>query len=148
MVWRIFIEVFGLLHFNEVANLHFDDISWTPIGFDLIIRKSKTDQHAKGSFVSISRNSNSLLCPVSLTLLYFKRFNIKHGFLLPSLKGHLPNYDSPLSYSKALKDLRKSLKSVGIEPSGFGEHSGRGGGITAAAASSLSSISRVINWAV
>ena len=137
-VWRIFIEFFGLLRFNEVANLRFEDISWTPIGFDILIRRSKTDQHAKGNFVSISRNSNPLLCPVSLTLLYFKRLNIQHGFILPSFKGKQPNFEKPLLYSSALQDLRRTLKSVGIDPSGFGEHSGRRGGTTAAAASGAS----------
>ena len=58
-VWRIFIEFFGLLRFNEVANLQFKDLSWTSVGFDLFIRKSKIDQHAKDDFVSISRNSDS-----------------------------------------------------------------------------------------
>ena len=41
-------------------------------------------------------------------------------------------YPSP--YSTALRDLRNLLRLVGIDPSGFGEHSGRRGGTTAAAA--------------
>ena len=84
--WRIFIEFFGLLRFNEVANLRYEDLIWTPIGFDILIKKSKTDQHAKGDYVSISRHSNPVLCPVSLTLLYLKRLNYTSGFILPSLK--------------------------------------------------------------
>ena len=137
-VWRIFIEFFGLLRFSEVANLRFEDISWTSIGFDISIKRSKTDQHARGTFVSISRNSDPLLCPVSLTLLCFKRLNIQHGFLLPSFKGKQPNFDKPLLYSSALQDLRKALKLVGIDLSGFGDHSGRRGGTTVAAASGAS----------
>ena len=39
-----------------------------------------------------------------------------------------------LPYSIALRDLRNLLRLVGINPSGFGEHSGRRGGTTAAAA--------------
>ena len=137
-VWRIFIEFFGLLRFNEVANLKFDDVFWTPIGFDLFIRKSKTDQHAKGDYVSISCNSDPTLCPVSLTKLYFKRINCTGGYLLPTFKGKIPDFNNPLSYSAALRDLRKCLSNVGIDPTGFGEHSGRRGGTTAAAASGAS----------
>ena len=137
-IWRIFIEFFGLLRFNEVANLHFEDLTWTSIGFDLFIRKSKTDQHAKGDFVSLSRNFNDLLCPISLTMLYFKRFNLSSDFLLVSIRGNIPDSSKPLAYATALKDLRKCLSLVGIDPSGFGEHSGRRGGTTAAAAAGVS----------
>ena len=94
---------------------------WTSIGFDIFIRKSKTDQHAKGDYVSIARNSNPLLCPVSLTILYLKRLKITSGFLLPSHKGRLPDPNSPLVYSTALRDLLKCLSFVNID--GFGEHS-------------------------
>ena len=137
-VWRIFIEFFGLLRFNEVANLTFDDITWTEVGFDLSIKKSKTDQHAKGDYVSISKNSDPLLCPVALTKLYFRRLNYSSGFLLPVFKHQKPDSKSPLAYATALKDLRVSLASVNIDPSGFGEHSGRRGGTTAAAISGAS----------
>ena len=132
-IWRIFIELFGLLHFNGVSNLQFEDIKWTTIGFDLKIRKSKTDQHGKGDFVSISQNTNPMLCPVSLSLWYFKRLNYSSGFLLPTLKGHWPLSDKILSYTTALKDLRKVLSLIDIDPAGFGEHSGRRGGATFAA---------------
>ena len=132
-VWRIFIEFFSLLRFNKVANLRFDDFSWTPVGFDLHIRRSKTNQHAKGNFVSVSKNSNPLLCPVSLTLLYFKRLHYSSGFLLSSMKGGTPDSDNAVSYATALWDLRRRLTKVGIDPTGFGEHSGRQGGTTVVA---------------
>ena len=137
-VWRIFIEFFGLLRFNEVANLTFDDVTWTDMGFDLSIRKSKTDQHGKGDFVSIFKNSDPLLCPVALTKLYFKRLSYASGYLLPTFKNQKPNSTCPLAYSTALRDLRSSLTFVNIDPSGFGEHSGRRGGTTAAAISGAS----------
>ena len=137
-IWRIFIEFFGLLRFNEVANLCYDDLIWTTIGFDIFIKKSKTDQHAKGDYVSISRHSNPVLCSVSLTLLYLKRLNYTSGFILPAVKGKLPDSSTPLSYASALRDLKKCLSHVNINPSGFGEHSGCRGGTTAAAISGAS----------
>ena len=36
-VWRIFIQFYGLLRFNEVSNLTISDISWTSLGFDIFI---------------------------------------------------------------------------------------------------------------
>ena len=132
-IWRIFIEFFGLLRFNEVANLVMSDISWTSTGFDIFIKKSKTDQHSKGDYVSIKRNKNASICPVSLTLFYFKKFDIKSGYLLPVLRGRNIVTSSPLTYNTALRDLRKCLSKIGVDPNGFGEHSGRRGGTTAAA---------------
>ena len=42
-VWHIFIEFYGLLRFSEVSHLQFSDNSWTSLGFDIFIAKSKTD---------------------------------------------------------------------------------------------------------
>ena len=52
---------------------------------------------------------------------------------MPSLKGSSPNSLSPLKYSTALRDLHNILRSIGVDRSGYGEHSGRRGGTTAAA---------------
>ena len=137
-IWRIFIEFYGLLRFNEVAQLTFSDLIWTHVGFDLFIKKSKTDQHKKGDFVSFAKHKNSVLCPVLLTQFYLQRFNLSKGLLLPCIRGKTIVLDSPLSYNTALRDLRKCLSKIGIDPSGFGEHSGRRGGTTAAAAAGAS----------
>ena len=52
---------------------------------------------------------------------------------MPSFRGKTIVTSSPLLYNTALRDLRKCLTKVGINPEGFGEHSGRRGGTTAAA---------------
>ena len=41
-------------------------------------------------------------------------------------------------YNTALRDLKKCLSKVGIDPSGFGEHSGQRGGTTAAVSADAS----------
>ena len=53
---------------------------------------------------------------------------------MPAIKHKLPDPLTPLSYNTALRDLRSALSTIGIDPSGYGEHSGRRGGTTAAAA--------------
>ena len=58
--------------------------------------------------------------------------------MLPSLKGQTPDPECALAYSTALRDLRKCVSSVNIDPAEFGEHSGRHGGTTAAAAAGAS----------
>ena len=47
-IWRVAIEFYGLLRYSEVSQLLFSDITWTDLGFDIFIKKSKTDQTCKG----------------------------------------------------------------------------------------------------
>ena len=57
---------------------------------------------------------------------------------MPSLKKSSPDPHSPLKYNTALRDLRSALRLIGVDPTGYGEHSGRRGGTTAAAAKGTS----------
>ena len=78
------------------------------------------------------------ICPVLLTQFYLQKFNLTRGHLLPCLRGKTTVLDSALSYNTALRDLRRCLSKIGVDPSGYGEHSGRRGGTTAAAAAGAS----------
>ena len=133
-IWRIFMQFFALLRFNEVASLTFDDLIWTPAGLDLFIKRSKTDQHAKGATVSLNYNSDPKLCPVRLTIKYIKMLKYDSGFLLPVMFKKKPDGSSSLKYHSALSDFKQLFKFFNMDPSGYGEHSGRRGGTTAAAA--------------
>ena len=133
-VWRVFIEFYGLLRFSEVSRLTFADISWTNLGLDIFISKSKTGQSGKGDWVSIASQSDSPSCPVRFTRKYLSLLPFDSGFIMPSVKRSVPDASSPLSYSTALRDLRSVLSQIGLDPHGYGEHSGRRGGTTAAAA--------------
>ena len=137
-VWRIVIEFYGLLRFSEVSQLTFSDITYTDIGFDIYIAKSKTDQTRKGSTVSVSSQFGSSWCPVALTRRYFSRLGYKSGHIMPSSQGEIPDPKVPLKYHVALRDLRSALTSIGIDPTGYGEHSGRRSGTTAAASKGAS----------
>ena len=53
---------------------------------------------------------------------------------MPSMKNSNPNPLTPLAYNTVLRDLCTVLTKIGIDPTGYGEHSGRRGGTTAAAA--------------
>ena len=137
-VWRVFIEFYGLLRFNEVSNLRFSDLTWTDLGFDIFISKSKTDQSRKGDWVSIAAQPGSSGCPVSFTCRYLSVLPYYSGYIMPSLHNSLPDSLSPLKYNTALRDLRSALRLIGVNPTGYGKHSGRRGGTTAAAAKGAS----------
>ena len=57
----------------KLQNFSYQDLIWNPNGFDIFVKKSKTDQHVKGDYVSIVKNDNSAICPVILTLHYLKK---------------------------------------------------------------------------
>ena len=137
-VWRIVIEFYALLRFSEVSQLTFSDITWTDIGLDIFIAKSKTDQTRKGDWVSIASQPNSVYCPVALTQRYLSFLKYTSGYVMPSTKRSKPDPCTPLKYHTALRDLRSALSLIGIDPSGYGEHSGRRGGTTAAASKGAS----------
>ena len=98
------------------------------------ICRSKTDQHAKSSWVSVTRNKDPKICPIRLTHLYLHRLGYTSGYLMPAMSGRKPDQKTALRYNTALLDLKSLLKSIGINPQGYGEHRGRRGGTTAAAA--------------
>ena len=137
-VWRVAIEFYGLLRFSEVSNLTFTDIVWNDLGFDIFIAKSKTDQTMKGNWVSVASQPGSAWCPVNLTRRYLSLFKGDLGFLMPPSKNDIPDTTKSLNYNTALRDLRSILSLIGLDPAGYGEHSGRRGGTTAAAAKGAS----------
>ena len=132
-VWRVFMQFYGLLRYSEVSNLTISDISWTDVGFDIFISRSKTDQTGKGNWVSVAAQPGCARCPVSFTKRYISFLSYQSGFLMPSCSNDIPNGSVSLLYNSALRDLRSALRLIGIDPQGYGEHSGRRGGTTAAA---------------
>ena len=117
-------EFYGLLRFSEVSQLKISDISWTDLGLDIFISKSKTDQTRKGDWVAIASQPNSCFCPVAFTRKYISILPYDSGFIMPSLKSSIPDPTSPLKYNTALRDLRSVLRMIGVDPQGYGEHSG------------------------
>ena len=104
-VWRVAMEFYGLLRFSEVSNLTFSDIIWTDLGFDIFIKKSKTDQTMKGDWVSVASQPDSPWCPVLLTRRYFALLKTDTGFLMLPTRNKTPDTTRSLSYNTALSDL-------------------------------------------
>ena len=137
-VWRLLIEFYALLRFREVAELTLQDIKFDEEGCTINIKRSKTDQRGVGATTRIHFHKDSSACPVLFTKMYVSRLGYKAGIMLPLVKGRGLCPESSISYHTALNDLRAVLKAVRIDGSGYGEHSGRRGGTTAAAAVGVS----------
>lgn len=163
-VWRNNMQYYSACRFSEINNLHSSDISvqLKPEACVILhIRKSKTDQLQIGAKKYIhSIASNTTACPVRLTLLYLARLR-SHlpsttpycGFLQPrvrldsKLKKQVPLSQHKISYSSCLEETRALLQLLNI-PGRFGEHSGRRGAATQAAANggSLLEIQTLGGW--
>ena len=148
-VWRLNIEYYTMCHFPEVNPLSTQDLTFceTPEpNFSILIKKSKTDQKGLGNTKNLySVIGNRLLCPVSLTRRYLERL-AEHkpeqsyvGNLQPRvrkcsiLKMQVPLPNTVIGYSSCLEESKALMAQLGISGR-FGEHSGRRGGATAAAA--------------
>ena len=68
---------------------------------------------------------------------------------MPAMSDRKPNPCTPLRYNTALLDFKSLPKAINIDPSGFGEHSGRRGGTTAVAAAGASVLELMLQgrWA-
>ena len=148
-VWRLNVEYYTLSRFSEVNQLKTTDLSFVKNpspSINILIRKSKTDQIGLGetrTLYSVLDTPN--LCPVRLTKQYLQRLS-KHqpgqayvGQLQPKVRKcvklgiQIPLGDSVIAYSSCLEESKNLLSKLGISGR-FGEHSGRRGGATAAAA--------------
>ena len=117
----------------KVSHLQFDSD-----GVSVTIPKSKTDQLGRGETVYIQFATHPS-CPVTLIQDYIDRLHYEpnqDGFLQPRITSNngiqRGIWNTTVSYSTALSDLRLLLTSLGYDSSRFGEHSGRRGGATTA----------------
>ena len=135
----------GFLRFSELVNIKRSDVKFHELFMTIFIRKSKTDQHNKGSEVHIA-NTDTELCPSLLMKEYFTKFNIKDDsddFIFRQL-SYCKKSDvfclrnsGPISYTRARELLLHSLSQIGLDKKKFGLHSLRSGGATKAANSGV-----------
>ena len=135
---RLNLKFYGMLQWAEVSALQMEDIRFDTTGMVLHIKRSKTDQMGKRTYVRINITDLDH-CPVEITRLYMQKLNYgtENGYLQPQVRTYKNGEQSgvwykKLSYSKALEDTKAFMAILGRNPADFGEHSGRRGGATAA----------------
>lgn len=135
----ILIAFSGFLRFDELSNLHCNDIQFFDTYFSIKIRKSKTDQYRHGASIVISKGATAA-CPYLMLKRYMNAANLSSvddTFLFrPSFRSkyvcRLIYKNKPLSYSRARECLLNRLREV-VGDMNIGLHSLRAGGATAAA---------------
>lgn len=133
----------GFLRFNEIVNIRRSDIEIHDTHLTVNIRKSKTDVYNKGSSVLIAKTGkktcpvlhvcrylNSAAIPVNSNMFifravtYFKKLNVYH----------LRSQDRPMCYTRVRECLFSKLSGLGLDPTKFGTHGLRAGGLSSSVA--------------
>ena len=163
-VWRLNMEFYSLCRFSEINSLTTKDVQIVETGHPVVkinIRKSKTDQLQRGEVKNLyTLDTRPMLCPVRLTKKYLARLS-KHlpgvtpyvGNLQPRVRKcaksqfQIPLSETIIGYSASLDETKKLLSELNISGK-FGEHSGRRGGATSAAANgaSLEEVQKLGGW--
>ena len=146
-IWRVAMEFFTLGRFDDLIRLRTSSLTFCSQPSEhLKVRfvGGKTDLFSEGSERIVAADLDQpQFCPVRLTRLYLNRLGESYeGLLIPRTRLS-PNRELradpeiPLSYTTALEDLKALLTSLGLDATSYGEHSGKRGGATAAAASGM-----------
>ena len=142
-VWRVVMEYHTLGRWSDIGRLRRPQLKFASspsLHLKICFSGGKNQTfNEKDERIVAADQTNPIHCPVKLTENYLKFLGSKHiGFLVPtcSANGH-PDQEKFVPYSGCLDDLKRPLKTVGIERR-YGEHSGKRGAATQAAENGMS----------
>ena len=127
----------ALLRWDELHRLCADDVQFCATHMSICLHSRKNDQLRQGDNVLVARcSSPSSVCPVSVVQRFVTAASHKpsqklFGCLTSARSG--PGVRGSMSYSRAKELLHQALVRIGVDPRGYGTHSLRSGGATAAA---------------
>lgn len=138
-VWRISMEYHTLGRFSDIVKLCRKDVNYVTDPsphLRILFKGGKNDQYTEGGERVVASNPDVKRCPVQLTLNYFRFLGLSYdGYLVPLCTAkNSPNPAKSVPYSGALTDLKKLMNLLGYDEKLYGEHSGKRGGATTAAA--------------
>lgn len=117
---------------SELVALSTEDITVTPKGADIFIRKSKGDQEGIGATVSIVRGKDH--CPIRALLDWLEASGITEGPVFRRIrKGGAIDPEKPLSGKSVANLIKQYAKAAGLNPADYSGHSLRSGMLTSAA---------------
>jgi integrase len=122
----------GAFRRSELAALEVADLKFTAEGLVIDLRRSKTDQEAKGREVGIPFGADELTCPVRSLKAWLTRANIELGPVFRSVgkNGRLSQF--PLAPDSVAWIIRQAARRAGLAGDISG-HSLRSGHVTTAA---------------
>jgi integrase len=119
----------GCFRRSELVALQAEDIEDTPYGLRILLRRSKTDPHARGAWVDIVRaTAYPGACPVAAVRAWLEAAQISSGPVFRSVsRGRPPRLGASLSGVSVDAIVKQAARLCGLDPKAYGGHSLRAG---------------------
>ncbi len=123
----------GAFRRSELAAIEVSDVSYSKDGLVIDLRRSKTDQEARGRQVGIPFGRDAGTCPVSAVRRWLKEFHIRSGPLFRAINRH--GHIGPRGLNRASVSwiLKRAARRARMKTRPLGGHSLRAGCVTPAA---------------
>jgi integrase len=132
----------GALRRSELCALDVEDLVLTERGYDLRIRKSKTDQLGEGCDLQIARGSHT--CPITAVQRWLDLAGISSGPIFRGVNRHGNVSPTRLTDQQVARTIKKRCRPAGLDPALFSGHSLRAGCCTQMARDGSVSTSRAM----
>lgn len=153
VVAKTVVKFYCFARFEEVVALKWSNVKILPQSGNLEITflKAKNNQFHNAKTSIISKNLlEPSYCPVNIILKYRLVLGKpqQDSFFLPKIVRNKIFFSEPTNYSYCIKKFKLCLQRIGVDPTGFGEHSDRSGGLSTAfdAGCSLSEVQIHGRW--
>jgi site-specific recombinase XerD len=117
---------------SEIVALRVGDVRFTAEGFEITIRRSKTDQEGAGHVIGVPFGSMPATCPVRTVLAWKEAAGIMEGPLFRSLQNGRPTANA-LDGRDLARIVKEAARAAGLAEADLSGHSLRAGLITQAA---------------
>jgi integrase len=122
----------GAFRRSELVGLTVGDVAFTADGLEANLRRSKTDQEARGRLVAIPYSGAPDLCPVRALRSWLEAAAISEGPLFREVTRHGRVESAALTGRSLSRIVKKAAAAAGLEPEAFSGHSLRAGFVTQA----------------
>jgi integrase len=122
----------GAFRRSELVGLTVADVAFTPDGIEINLRRSKTDQEARGRIAAIPFSSSRKVCPVRALQAWLVKANITEGPLFREVDRHGRVQKNPLTGRSVARIVKRGAVAAGLDGASYSGHSLRAGFVSAA----------------
>jgi integrase len=123
----------GAFRRTELVGLNVGDLDFQRNGLVVTLRRTKTDQEARGRSVGIPFGSTEETCPVRAVQRWLEAAEISRGAVFRSVDRHDNLSHERLSDRSIARLVKEHAELIGLDPSRYAGHSLRAGLATSAA---------------
>lgn len=124
----------GAMRRSEIVALNVGDLDDCDEGLRVTVRRSKTDQEAKGRQIALPFGTDSQTCPVRAIGGWLQEADISRGAIFRPVDRHGNVAPGRLTDRSVANVVKRAAQGAGLDPAEFSGHSLRAGFATSAAA--------------